>query len=352
MENTCEILIKVTPGTGGDIGEIILNRCRALNALNQAMCALIHKHLMIWAQQDSIKAVIISSAEGRAFCAGGDVSAVYKTCAALQNLDQALQFFKIEYAMNQALFFFPKPYIAFLDGITMGGGVGISIHGSHAIGTEKLVWAMPETGIGFFPDVGVGFHLAKLPKNIGKFLALTGERIQAADALQLDLLQAVVASENLPILKQALVNTQFQGHDFDAVSKIIAQFHQPPQQQNLPLQQYYMEIMQHFNYQTIEQIIASLISAGSAWALKTANNLMAQSPTSLKVTLCHLQRCAEYSFEQVMVENLTLARSFLQHHDFMEGVRAAVIDKDRNPQWLPPSLSEVTPQLVEKYFLS
>ncbi len=350
MSDNTEILLKIIPGIGGDLGEIVLNRPHALNALTQSMCATIHQHLTAWSQQDSIKAVVISSVEGRAFCAGGDVSAVYKFCAKSQDFAQAFQFFQTEYAMNQALFSFPKPYIAFLDGITMGGGVGVSIHGSHNIGTEELVWAMPETRIGFFPDVGVGYHLTKLPKNTDKFLALTGERIVAADAYQLGLLQAVVPSKRLPELKQALITTPFRNNDFDAVSKIVEQFHQQPKEDSLQLKPHYMEIMQHFNFSSVEQIIESLNAAGTPWTLETVKTLMAQSPTSLKITLRHLQHCAEYSFEEVMAENFNLAHKFLQSHDFIEGVRAAVIDKDRNPQWRPASLSEVTPQIVQQFF--
>lgn len=350
MDNLTDIIFEIIPGSGGDIGKIILNRPKNLNALNLPMCEAIRQHLTQWAQAKAIKAVIIAGAGDKAFCAGGDVRAIYDLRVKAGGYGEASHFFQQEYAMNLAIFHFPKPYIAFLDGITMGGGVGVSIHGSHAIATERLVWAMPETRIGFFPDVGVCYHLAKLPGHIGAFLALTGERLQAADLYQFGLVKAVIASERLKDLETALITTPFSSDDFNAVTRIITEFHQSTDENLTALQSNINKITPHFAHYPLEEIMDGLTAVDDEWCQTTAKILRAQSPLSLKITLEHLRHCADFNFEQVMAENSCLASHFLRGHDFMEGVRAAVIDKDHRPQWRPSTLTEVNPKMVRKYF--
>lgn len=344
-----EIIFAVIPGAGGDIGKIILNRPQNLHALNLNMCVALQQKLTQWAKHPAIKAVIITGAGDKAFCAGGDVRAIYELVKA-ENDAEAENFFQQEYAMNQTVFNFPKPYIAFLDGITMGGGVGISLNGSYAVATERLVWAMPETKIGFFPDVGAGYHLARLPGGFGNYLALTGERLLAGDAWQLEIVQAVIPSQQLPDLEQALITTDFSATDFQAVTQIIAGFHEPPDASLNPLQANAERINQYFGGNSVADIVHRLGEGTDPWCQAARANLAALSPLSLKVTSEHLRRCAHYHFEQVMQENFTLVKHFLHDHDFMEGVRAAMIDKDRRPHWRPDHLAAVSLSLVESYF--
>ncbi len=283
--------------------------------------------------------------------AGGDIRSIYQLCAKANRYQEAENFFKQEYAMNQAIFHFQKPYIAFLDGITMGGGVGLSIHGSFAIATERLIWAMPETRIGFFPDVGVGYHLAKLPPHIANYLALTGERIKAGDAYQLGLVNAVIPSTELADLEKALITTHFKSFEFGVVKQLITQFHRGLNEHSITLAENAKQIKQCFTQHSLEEIINNLTQIDDPWHQATAKTLAAQSPLSLKITFEHLQHCHHLNFEQVMAENTRLSQHFLRGHDFMEGVRAAVIDKDNRPQWRPATLVEVTPEMVQEYFI-
>ncbi len=344
---TDNVIFKVLPGKGGDIGKIILNRPQFLNALNVEMCIAIRKKLLEWAEEDSIKAVIISAVGERAFCAGGDIQAIYKICCDEKNHAKALNFFQNEYAMNELIFNFPKPYLAFLDGLTMGGGVGVGIHGSHPIATERLTLAMPETGIGFFPDVGVGYHLARLPNCVGDYLGLTGEKIGPRDAYRLDLVKAIVPSERLLSLETALIETFFANDDFFAVTEIIAPFHFDP---NLVIDLDVINIGKTFAYDSVEEIILTLNQFSQPWSLVTAEILQSKSPLSLKVTFEHLRHCRELDFTQTMAENLNLTRQFINSHDFMEGIRAAVIDKDRHPIWKPNKLKDIRPEMLRAFF--
>lgn len=346
-----DVIFTILSGASGDIGKITLNRPQALNALTLPMCVAIHQQLRQWAHLQSIKAVIITGAGERAFCAGGDVRAVYELCVKAQRYEEAMNFFREEYAMNQAIFNFPKPYIAFLDGVTMGGGVGVSIHGSHALASERLTWAMPETRIGFFPDVGVGYHLAKLRGHAGDYLALTGERVLAGDVYQLGLVKAVIPSERWIELESALVKTPFNSTDFNAVTEIIMRFHQQPAENLNVLGQHYRQINQYFSGSSVEAMIAELAQSGDSWCQATGNTLSVQSPLSVKITHEHLRHCRHFDFQQVMAENAVLAQHFIHDHDFFEGVRAAVIDKDRRPRWRPGTLAEVAPAIVRQYFL-
>ena len=216
-----EVIFQIIPGVGGDIGKISLNRPQALNALNLSMCSAIHQQLQLWLIDPGIKAVMITGEGERAFCAGGDIRNLYE---AIKNgcYEPALEFFQVEYAMNQALFEFPKPYIAFLHGVTMGGGVGISIHGSHTLTDDHLVWAMPETGIGFFPDVGVCYYLARMPHHIGYYLALTGEAINAQETYQLGITDAIIPKRLWPEVEKRLAETVFEGSGLETVSNILS----------------------------------------------------------------------------------------------------------------------------------
>jgi enoyl-CoA hydratase len=222
MNSYTEVLFDEYEGKDGNLGIITLNRPEVLNSLNHDMIEAMHKQLIQWATAAHIKAVIIKAVPGRAFCAGGDIRLTYDRCK--KHDPAAAEFFQDEYQLNRCIFHFPKPYIALLDGITMGGGVGISIHGSHRVATEKLLFSMPETGIGFFPDVGGTYFLPRLPGNTGIYLGLTGARIHSDDCVALGLTQHKVASEQLSQLIAALAQQSFGANANEAVTQVIQQF--------------------------------------------------------------------------------------------------------------------------------
>lgn len=341
-----EVLFHEMAGKDGQLGIITLNRPEVLNALNQTMIHAIHAKLQTWASLNSIKAVIICAAPGRAFCAGGDLRLTYERCKA--HNAAMTSFFNDEYHLNRFIFHFPKPYIALLDGITMGGGVGLSIHGSHRVVTDKLMFAMPETGIGFFPDVGGTYFLPRLPGKTGFYLGLAGARIGADDAVALGLAQQKVASEALPQLVQALADAAFGKEAKAAVTELIDQFKTPANPSPLLAQQAAIDIC--FSKQTMEDILQALQQSAVTLCQDACKAILKKSPTSLKVTLKALLQGASLSFDECMQQEYRLVNRFLQEHDFPEGIRAVIIDKDQAPQWVPPTLEAVSAHEVEKYF--
>jgi enoyl-CoA hydratase len=326
----------------GKIGQIILNRPKALNALTKAMCTALRHQLLKWQDDPAIKAVIIRGEGDRAFCAGGDVRSL---CQYKNKPSDAMQFFREEYSMNKAVYHFTKPYISLLDGITMGGGAGVSFHGSHRIATERFLFAMPETAIGFFPDIGAGHFLHQCPGNMGYYLGLTGEKIKAHDALKLNLINDTIASENIEKLVDAICQMTFTNDAFNQISEAIHSFHVGLRESDLIHDQDVLN--ECFSLKTIEEILSALEVANSP-LYKT---LLKRSPTSLKVTLAHLQRAKNLNFDRIMQMDFTLAYHFMQGHDFFEGVRAALVDKDQHPVWQPDSLSKVSDKIVSSYFV-
>ncbi len=258
MTTSQEILFSEIPGNGGDVGQILLNRPKALNALSKDMCVQIFEQLKCWESANNIKAVIVKGAGDRAFCAGGDIKKLYDNREA--SVEQKAQFFWHEYRMNSAIFHFEKPYIAFLNGITMGGGAGVSIHGSHRVASEKLLFAMPETAIGFYPDIGASHFLSHCPGKTGLFLALTGHRIEAAEALALGLATQVIASTDLENLENKLIDTKFSGEDHNVVTEIIESFISN-HSDSIALNQYRKQIDNYFAKDSVESIIQSLKNA-------------------------------------------------------------------------------------------
>lgn len=327
------------------VGIIILNRPQALNALSYDMFVALESKLFQWAKAESIKAVIIKSSSEKAFSAGGDIRAVYEKRG--KPIADMVKYFSLEYKINQMIYHFPKPYISLLNGITMGGGVGISLHGSHTVGTEKLKFAMPETLIGFFPDVGATYRLSRLPNFVGFYLGLTGQTIGVADAAELGLVKHAVSSDSLSALEQKLVDTPFAPGDYDAVDSIIAEFETPVGVGEIAAHE--AEINRCFPFFRAEKIIDELQN-GSAWARLVAEVLLQRSPISLKVALKQLHAAREKTFDDVIGMDYRIACEFLQGHEFYEGIRAAVIDKDRQPSWQPNTLVEVTDQQVDRYF--
>lgn len=331
-----ELIVEELSGKEGHIGRLTLNRPEALNALTENMCLEILQVLKTWEKTPELRFVIIKGAGEKAFCAGGDIRQIY--LKSKNSTGTAEAFFKLEYAMNKALFHFKKPYLSFLNGITMGGGVGVSMHGSHRIATEKLRLAMPETAIGFYPDIGAGYHLVRCPKKWGWYLALTGNAIGAAEAMHLGLATHFVKSSDLPALENALIASA----DIDALADFTQEA--PP-----ALLKEDDIIEKCFTAQHLEEALAHL-DTHDAFAKMALDALNQRSPTSLKVTWEHLKHCETFSFDEVITENYAMTLNFLKGHDFLEGVRAQIIDKDKDPKWMPATLSEITSTEVSHYF--
>lgn len=343
--NAEEIIFSVRSGKAGDVGDILLNRPAALNALTYTMCESLTSRLALWQKDDSIKAVVIRGVGDKAFCAGGDVKSIVKY---QDDIALAVDFFRCEYQMNRAIFHFSKPYISFLDGITMGGGAGVSLPGSHKIATERFSFAMPETTIGFFPDVGAGYFLNHCPGKIGIYLGLTGKRIGASDAFVGNLVDHIVPSHDLDTIYQAICATPLGDDSHDILDALFGKYKLKVNEPELmPVTQILNEC---FAASTIEKIFDGLSDKPSDWSNGTLRTLMTRSPTSLKVTLKHLLVAKKMSFDQVMQEDFTIVQGFLQGHDFYEGVRALLVDKDNKPTWKPANITEVDNSLVDSYF--
>lgn len=327
----------------GVVGQITLNRPQTLNALTHDMTVSLSHQLTQWAQNPAIKIVLIQSQDPRAFCAGGDLRQLY---IAGQNSPLVDQFFYDEYQLNYQIKSFPKPYIALLNGITMGGGVGISVHGSLCIATENLNWAMPETGIGFFPDIGASYFLPRCPHYLGYYLGLTGARISAVDAYYAGLVDVIVPSEKLPDVQAAI----FKASSPNQIPELIKAYIANANAQKSDLEIHHATIARCFNHRTIENIMTALEQEKSDWCQQTLNTLQKKSPTSLKVTLEALQRGSILNLADCLGMEYGMAQRFLNYPDLYEGIRAQMIDKDQTPHWKPLLLSEVTNTLVAEFF--
>jgi enoyl-CoA hydratase len=346
-----EILFDVVDG----IGRIVLNRPRALNALTVAQVGQMDRTLRAWAADPAVRAVIVEGAGDKAFCAGGDIR-VLSDAAKAGDDETIRRFFREEYTLNRLIKTYPKPYIAFLNGITMGGGVGISVHGSHRVVTENTVFAMPETGIGMFPDVGGTFFLPRCPGQVGMFLALTGARLKAADCLYAGIGTHAVPAERLEALELALreaVGAAPDGADIaGTVTAVLDRFHQAPG--SAPLAAHRSDIDRVFARGTVEEMLAALDVMGDDedddWSAGTAARLREKSPTSQKVTVRQMRRGADLDFDDAMRLEYRLALRFMRSPDFVEGVRAAILEKDNAPRWSPASLEAVDDATVDGFF--
>jgi enoyl-CoA hydratase len=346
MDQKANILFEEIDGVDGNIGLITLNRQEALNALNHEMLVKMDAQLVLWDDDANIKAVIVQAAEGRAFCAGGDIRAVYENRE--KKVAELARYFSDEYRADSRIYHFSKPYIAFLDGITMGGGVGISIHGSYRIATERMVFAMPETGIGFFPDIGASYFLPRLPHKIGFYLGLAGAKIPFNDCKAIGLVDQIVVRDAFPDILQKIAATSLTRNPDATIAELMRHFSVPVEKSELL--QHQGELETCFSKNKMEDIISSLEHYPTAWCEQLANNLLIKSPTSLKVTFEMLKRGAKLNFDDCMQMEFNLASRFIQGHDFFEGVRAAIIDKDQKPQWQPNSLQAVSDEMIEEYF--
>ncbi len=323
----------------GVAGIITLNRPQALNALTLDMVRLIHPKLREWAGDDAVQCVIVEGAGDRAFCAGGDIRALHDWGRAGDK--SAIDFWREEYLLNTYIKRYPKPYIALMDGINMGGGVGLSVHGSHCVATERLTFAMPETGIGLFPDVGGTYFLPRCPGETGLYLGLTGARLKAADAIFAGIADCYVPSAKLGALKDRLAG----GAPVRAALAEVAVEEGPA-----PLRDIQKEISTHFSKGSVAEILASLRTDGSEWAVQTADMIEAKSPISTLVAFRQIREGAALDFEDCMKLEFRLTNRFATGHDFFEGVRAVVIDKDQSPKWNPARLADIDAAEIDRYF--
>lgn len=332
-----DVLISVE----GKVGRIRLNRPKAIHALNTGMCQAILDALIAWRSDTAVEAVMIDHAEGRGFCAGGDIRMLATSGA--DDGAAAREFFRVEYQMNHALFTFVKPIVAFMDGITMGGGVGLSQPARYRVATEHTKFAMPETGIGLFPDVGGGWYLSRLPGRVGQFLAVTGHRLDGADCLALGLASHYLPAEALDDAKaRILADPQAIGSVLEALSVAAPM---------AAIEAQRIDIDRLFASDTLEDILAALASDGGEWAARQLMTLNGKSPQSMKVSLKLLLDGASMpTFEDEMRQEYAVATRVVQRHDFIEGVRALIIDKDNAPQWNPATPDGVSDHLIDQIF--
>jgi enoyl-CoA hydratase/carnithine racemase len=328
------------------LGVVTLNRPKALNALTHEMVLALTAQLQNWDQDKSIAAVLIKGAGEKSFCAGGDIVKLYNEGRA--GGDYPYRFYHDEYIGNATVKHFGKPYIALMDGIVMGGGVGVSVHGSHRIATEKTLFAMPESGIGLFPDVGGTYFLPRCPGEIGMYLGLTGARLKAADSLYAGVATHFVSVQDLDNLENSLASMSFSANPHSDVDQMIAVFAGDAGEASLSANQAALDT--HFAFDTVEEILASLDAEGNEFAAKNAVSLRAKSPTSMKVTCRQIREGASRNFDDCMKLEWRLVNRIINGVDFYEGTRAVVIDKDQSPVWSPASLGDVSQADIEAYF--
>ena len=334
------------------IGTITLNRPKTLNALTMNMISQMRLNYTAWMADDTIKAIIIKGAGDKAFCAGGDVRAVRQSIIDYNGADNSelvQNFFYEEYILNHQIHTCQKPYIAIIDRVCMGGGLGLSVHGSFRVATERTVVGMPETAIGLFPDVGGAWFLSRLQGEIGTYLGLTGQPIHAGDCLALGVATHLVASSSLEELESDLHSTLFGINVFKDVQDVLNKFSICNEETSiLDLQ---TQIDRCFAANSIEEIISRLWEEKTEFGEETLKMLKTKSPTSLKVTLEQIRRGAITSdFGETLSMEFRMAQHFARGYDFPEGVRALLVDKDHKPNWKPNSLGDVSGADVERYF--
>lgn len=334
---TEDVLVSVD----GRVGRLSLNRPKAIHALNLPMCQAMIEALLKWRDDDAVEAVVIDHSEGRGFCAGGDIRMLAESGA--KDGTEARLFFHTEYRLNHLLFTYPKPVVAFMDGITMGGGVGISQPAKYRVATEHTRFAMPETGIGLFPDVGGGWYLPRLEGRVGVFLALTGARLDGAECVALGLATHYLPSEKLTEAKDRIAQHP------DRIGGILGELSvtAPP----APITGQIDKINRLFASDTYENILAALEADGGDWAEKELAALHSKSPQTCKVALRQLREGAEmHDFAAQMTQEYAIGSRVVAMHDFIEGVRALIVDKDNSPKWDPPTPEAVTDDWIDAIF--
>jgi enoyl-CoA hydratase len=325
----------------GKVGRIRLNRPKAIHALNTGMCAAILDALTAWRDDTAVEAVMIDHAEGRGFCAGGDIRMIAESGAG--DGSAARDFFRVEYRMNHALFTYAKPIVAFMDGITMGGGVGISQPAKYRVATENTKLAMPETGIGLFPDVGGGWYLSRLAGRTGQYLALTGHRLDGAECLALGLASHYLHSDSLEDAKARILA------DPQTIEGVLDELSSPSPDARILAHRGAIDRL--FASDKLEDVLAALEADTGEWAAQQLATLHTKSPQTMKVSLkLLLDGKTMPTFEDEMRQEFAVASHVVQRHDFVEGVRALIVDKDNAPNWNPATAEEVSDHLIDQIF--
>lgn len=323
----------------GNVGLITLNRPKAINSLNQPMIDALSAVLTDWARDDKVRAVLLSGAGERGLCAGGDVVSIYHS--ARKDGVEARRFWRDEYQLNAQISEFAKPYVAVMDGIVMGGGVGVSAHANTRVVTDTSKVAMPEVGIGFIPDVGGVYLLSRAPGGLGLHAALTGAPFSGADAIAMGFADHYVPHADVEAFRRAVVA--------DGVESALAKYAVEPPPGELAAQRDWID--ECYAGQTVEDIVAALRAHGASPAHDAADLIATRSPIALSVTLAAVRRAADLpTLKDVLVQDYRVSSASLRSHDMVEGIRAQLIDKDRNPQWSPARLADVTAADVEAYF--
>ncbi|XP_074884101.1 3-hydroxyisobutyryl-CoA hydrolase, mitochondrial isoform X2 [Buteo buteo] len=362
---TAEVLLEKRGGAA----IITLNRPKVLNALTLSMIQQIYPQIKTWEQDPETFLIIIKGTGGKAFCAGGDIRAIADAGKVGDRL--ARDFFREEYILNNAIGTCKKPYVALIDGITMGGGVGLSVHGHFRVATEKTLFAMPETAIGLFPDVGGGYFLPRLSGKIGYYLALTGFRLKGRDVLKAGIATHFVESEKLPALEKDLI--ALKSPSTENIADLLNSYHvksKVDQEKEFVLDEHMEKINSLFSANSMEEIVKKLKQDGSPFAIKQLETINKMSPTSLKMTLRQLREGASMSLQDVLMMEYRLSQACMRGHDFYEGVRAVLAagrcepcpghtnplqsavltDKDQSPRWKPAALEEVSDEFLDDCF--
>jgi enoyl-CoA hydratase len=337
MSDDAEVLIRVE----GQVGRITLNRPQALHALTTPMCKQMIAALIAWRDDPAVQLVLIDHSGERGFCAGGDI----RTLAESARGDGVAnhEFFFVEYRLDHLLFHYPKHTVVIMDGVVMGGGVGVARPCRFRVGTERTTFAMPETGIGLFPDVGGSWYLSRMPDHIGTWLALTGARLKAADCELVGVITDYVQAADLPKLKAAIVA------DPGAVETLLTEFE--AEAGRPPLARHQDEIARVFAGDSVEAIIASLRALDNDWAREQLAIIATKSPLSTKVALRQMREGVRAGvFAEVMAMEYRIAYRLAVSHDFLEGVRAVILDKDNQPRWNPPTLEAANAAMVDAIF--
>ena len=324
----------------GAAGIVTLNRPAALNAITHEMVRALARQLDAWAGDGAVTRVVVTAAGERAFSAGGDIRALYELGRAGRQ-DEALTFFREEYTLNAAIKRYPKPYVALIDGIVMGGGFGVSVHGSHRVAGDRFQFAMPEVGIGFFPDVGATWVLPRMPGETGAWCALTGERMKTADSVATGIATHHVRSQRFPDLLDALCGNV-------PVDALLAAFAEPAGEGPVTARRAAIDAL--FAGDRVEDILTALDGAGDEWARATATAMRGKSPMSLKIALAQVRRGRDWSFEDCMRAEMRIVSRIVHGHDFYEGVRAVIVEKDNAPKWRPAALGEIDDAEIERHF--
>lgn len=344
---TDEVLFSVNPN---GVATILLNRPKALNSLTHGMVIAIGGKLREWKTDNRVSIVVMKGAGSKALCAGGDIKSLYEARLSESARRKAENFFTDEYEVDMAVHQYPKPIIACLDGIVMGGGVGLTYGASHRIVTERTKWSMPEMNIGFFPDVGAAYFLNKAPGHAGRYLALTASVIQAQDVLYVNGADIYMKSEALERFIEKVENTDWRHEKMEEILDQLIDEYKTHSSNESHVSSIQHEIDRYFAFETVEKILQSLDSQTSDFNLNAKGLLLSKSPFSLKITLKQMIDGKQKTMKECFATDLLLAKNFLKHDDFYEGVRSVLIDRDQSPNYEYKYVSDVTNDMVDQFF--